>query len=125
MHSTLTFQIEPSFAHSDCMLLRLSDEESSAVFKRKRNNWERDITFLVSDEQKQFISAQLKTLQTGVPRTPLAGLDGTTYRLKIESDVFVSVEYCWWTELPEEWQGLKPILSIMEKLSKISEYGQS
>jgi len=121
MSYTISYKVEPSFSHSDCLLLTLTDENYPALFERKRNNWERDITAHISSEQKQFILAHLKSLHTGISQNPMMGLDGTTYRLKIESDTFVSVEYCWWVSLPEEWIELKPVITILDKFVKTRE----
>jgi hypothetical protein len=62
-----------------------------------------------------FLS-QLRRIR--VPLTPagfLAGCDGTTYQLAF-GHAFGNVRITWWSELPEGWQELVPVVKGLEEL---------
>lgn len=46
------------------------------------------------------------------PANPPMGLDGCTYSLTIGSGPH-AVEYEWWTQLPVEWECLRPIVRLL------------
>lgn len=49
------------------------------------------------------------------PETGSVGLDGTTYKLKMESGN-TGVTLRWWEELPKPWRHLKKAIGMLEKM---------
>jgi hypothetical protein len=121
LNYTISYKIEPSFSHTETVSLSLLSTEDNTAPRKGYKSKARDITSYISMEQRHAILTWISTLKTGIVHEPMMGLDGTLFTLRIESDAFTSVEYCWWGALPTEWHDLKPILSILNQFVTTAE----
>ncbi len=113
----ITYSVRPSFEGDIDVEMNWNSDQSRYDVHIKEGVSKRHIT--VSLDQVQELLAAIATLQLSAPKKAVWGLDGTTFSLTIGLGLSTKMIFTWWSEIPEAWSDLKPIVKRIEQLADV------
>ena len=120
---SIKFEVRPAFPDMGELKLYLTfKNKNTCILSGELSNLltRRKIEKKIPAEEVEKVLKKL--LNSSVPAIPsfITGLDGTTFKLKIENG-FNSVCYIWWSKLPQGYEFLKEVVKSLLNWAEVKE----